>query len=145
MLAFILLALHRLKILIINDVVPNSDLILCQSIVRRFLASRGAARFQNRVAAATLIQATYRKWEATQDFLYTISCIIIVQSIARTHLACRQFNQLKAAADKKVTEEYLVSVAAAIKIATCWRRFHCQNKYRSDVKGEFYVWLLLTD
>lgn len=116
----------------------RSDLILCQSIVRKYLSAQHfeQLRRQKQITdAATLIQSKFRTHSATKEYVYTISCAIVVESAVRRWLAVKCVEKKRE--DTRLFEEYWVSVAAAIKIGTCWKRFHDRMQYKRVLKGEF--------
>lgn len=91
------------------------DIIILQSVVRRWKAYKIAAnaRHERREAAATVIQTTWRTFQAYSDYVFSIADILVVQRTVRGWLSRRQALQRRH--DKQ-----------AIKIQTQWRRYKAQ-------------------
>jgi len=107
-----------------------SDVIVCQSVVRRCIAvaQAGNMRHERSVAAATKIQAMWRCFNAMDLYFETVMDVVLVQSVARRLLSTRLFAQMKE--DKRLLEN-----TAAVKIASMWRGFVCLREYKQSVRG----------
>ena len=79
--------------------------------------------------AATLIQARWRAAYANKCFVDTRLSAIRIQSHVRKCIATERFYQSK---------------RAVTRIATCWKRHHCQRMYTRIVRGAWeQVWVSL--
>lgn len=107
-----------------------SDIVVCQSAVRRNKAASQVARLRHdqRTDSAIIIQATWRARIASDAYILTLYDIVTLQSLARRLVAQRILGQLR-------EEKYLVKVSAATTIASSWRRFDCLKKYRRTIAG----------
>lgn len=102
---------------------PESDIIICQTIVRRNIASRKIEqiRHERRMVSATLIQARWRAYKASKGFLQIKLQVTLLQSVTHRWRA----------------EKYLAqNKNAATKIAACWRRFYCLMSTMKIRRGE---------
>ncbi len=103
-----------------------SDIILCQSIVRRFLSIQLVRRKnietqQRRNAAAVVIQSAFRKHLIMSDYIFTVSDIILCQSIARRFLSVQRARELKSHLGQRN--------AAATIIQSYFRRYLSSTTY----------------
>jgi myosin heavy subunit len=114
-----------------NFIRDVSDIIFVQSLIRRKLATTktDSLRQERREHCATLIQAAWRGCIASDDFIQTVSDIILVQSLARRLIALRVLRLLK-------EEEHLLQVASSTKISSTWRRFFAVREYKYSIAGK---------
>lgn len=110
-----------------------SDVILCQSIVRRHQGRIKSERMQHErcVKAATRIQAEWRSTAASKSFSQIKTRVILFQSTARTLIAMRRFVQYKIDAANTLQ----LQNDAATKVSSTWRRWWWNTKYRRTIRG----------
>ena len=102
-----------------------SDLIICQSTVRRFLAAvqvdrLRASRARREGGAAILIQASFRRFAAVNAFSWIVSGVIVVQSEVRRLQATRRVNSLRLVRDTN---------AASTRIQAIWRGYSASEDF----------------
>eukprot|EP00804_Cyclotella_cryptica_P028844 CCRYP_008432-RA/>CCRYP_008432-RA protein AED:0.01 eAED:0.01 QI:842/1/1/1/0.85/0.75/8/449/1945 len=107
----------------------NEAARVIQAAWRGFYARR---EYLKTVGDLIFCQSVCRRWAASQNYIMTMTLIIVAQSGIRRWMACRRVRQLRE--DECLRQEYLASVSAAIKIATCWRRFQCKIRYRKVIR-----------
>jgi hypothetical protein len=105
------------------------DIVVGQSLVRRFLASRRAAATRQEKCAIT-IQKRWRGFLAFEKYIQTIFYLLVLQSTARRLLACRRVSELK---EKK----FHLETTSATMIASAWRTFMSRRQYLLSVSGKF--------
>ena len=112
-------------------VYSSPDIIVCQSVVRRKLAATKTERLrqERREYCATLIQATWRRCMAADNFIQAVSDIILIQAIARRCSALKVSRRLK-------EEKQKLREASSTKISSTWRRFFAIRDYRCNVAGK---------
>ncbi|KAL3805691.1 hypothetical protein HJC23_005935 [Cyclotella cryptica] len=112
------------------------DIILVQSLARRWIASRradelGQKRFQTEMAAATKIQSHWRSFYKYTEYMITLGDVILCQSVIRRHFASRKAYELRQEYQQagnliqilcNMKELMAVEQASATKIARTWRR-----------------------
>jgi len=67
--------------------------IVCQSVTRQFLAVKHVQHLRE-VKCATLIQSTWRRFLASEYFIFMLSDVIVCQSVARRKIATARYNNL---------------------------------------------------
>ncbi len=92
-----------------------SDVVVCQSAVRRFLATK----LYTKLKCAIVIQATWRRFLASEYYFLTLSDVIICQSIVRRWIGVTNYNYMLARRD-----------IAAISIQKVHRGFIIRTKYQ---------------
>ena len=121
-----------------------ADILIVQSVVRRWIAMRFVPKYreQRNNAMATRIQTVTRAWVARRklkkhkaavviqksfrgfkqyiDYIFTIADIVLVQKTARGWLARRRFEEMKI----KHREDQLYNAATTIQ--KVWRGYHAQ-------------------
>jgi hypothetical protein len=96
-----------------------TDIILCQSYVRRWMASMEVTKMKCSMGgAAVLIQSAYRGYIQSTRFIMTLSRIILFQSQVRGYLAMK--------ASRRTREKYAV---AATSIQKRWRSFKVETDF----------------
>jgi hypothetical protein len=102
---------------------PFADVIICQSIIRRFLAARTAAqlRRQRRIAAAMLIDSKLRSFAVRMRFLRMKAQATRIQSLVRAWRTAKCYVEMK---------------KAAINIAATWKRYFQQMEFKRTLKGK---------
>ena len=65
-----------------------TDVVVCQSAVRRFLA----VRLKTQMKCATMIQATWRRFLASENYILILSDVIVCQSVVRRRIAVMNYN-----------------------------------------------------
>ncbi|KAL7482502.1 hypothetical protein ACHAW6_008184 [Cyclotella cf. meneghiniana] len=112
------------------------DIILVQSLARRWISSRRADELGQRrnhidIAAATKIQSHWRSFYKYTEYMITLGDVILCQSVVRRHLAYRkahkrrhEWQQAENVFQILFNMKDLVAVeqASATKIAMTWRR-----------------------
>ena len=91
-------------------------MIICQNIVRR-----RNARKEQRIAAATTIQANWRGFIRSKLFVNMMRRFILLQSIHRRRLAEKLIRQQD---------------EAALKIGQMWRKYSARMLYSSIIQGK---------
>jgi len=71
-----------------------ANIVVSQSLVRRFLASRRAVAMRQE-KCAIIIQKRWRGFLAFEKYIQTIFYLLVLQSTARRLLACRRVRELK--------------------------------------------------
>lgn len=104
-----------------------TDIITCQSIVRRMMAVRVAnklrcIRLMKEEAAATLVQSIYRGYNARISYIMTVSDVIVCQNAVRRVLAVQKSEKLRLTQLSK-------QAAAASKIQCVYRGFFARINY----------------
>mmetsp|Transcript_4798 Transcript_4798/g.10742 ORF Transcript_4798/g.10742 Transcript_4798/m.10742 type:complete len:835 (+) Transcript_4798:608-3112(+) len=102
-----------------------SDLIICQSTVRRFLATvqvdkLRATRARLEGGAAILIQKNYRRFAAVNTFSWILSDVIVIQSEVRRLQATRRVNSLR---------WIRATNAASTRIQAIWRGYSASEVF----------------
>jgi myosin heavy subunit len=126
---------------------PATDVVLIQSVVRQFLAQRKVQAMCLRAerAAATMIQAKWRSVASAKQYVDTKSKVVLLQCFVRQMMATIRLNQLQ-------EEKRVMQAAMATRISTAWRRAHCQAVFKNTVKSiiecqlivrTFLAWKLL--
>jgi hypothetical protein len=78
------------------------------------------------MSAATLIQSRWKAAYENKCFVKTRSSAIRIQSNVRKFISIKRYQ----------------SKRAAMKIVTCWKRYHCQRVYARIVRGEWkQIWV----
>ncbi len=95
-----------------------SDVVVCQSTVRRFLAKN----FYTKMKCAIVIQATWRRFLASEYYILTLSDVIVCQSIVRRWIGVTNYNYILARRE-----------TAAISIQKVHRGFIKRMKYQTLV------------
>ena len=88
--------LHQRKkyvTLIEGDKRVSIAVIVCQSVTRQFLAVKHVQHLRE-VKCATLIQSTWRRFLASEYFIFMLSDVIVCQSVARRKIATARHNDL---------------------------------------------------
>ena len=67
--------------------------IVCQSVTRQFLAVKHVQHLRE-VKCATLIQSMWRRFLASEYFIFMLSDVIVCQSVARRKIATARYNNL---------------------------------------------------
>jgi myosin heavy subunit len=108
------------------------DIIIVQSLVRRRAARLCVEqkREDRMDRSATLIQAQWRSYDCTMNYLHYLADVLIVQSAVRRWRAERQYEDLLTLRDE---EEARRKEIAAIQIQRCWRGFICYADYMFTV------------
>ena len=68
----------------------KSDVVVCQSAVRRMLATEQTMKLRQ-VRSATKIQACWRRHLAVEYFIFMLSDVIVCQSVIRRRIATRKY------------------------------------------------------
>ena len=97
------------------------DVIIVQSLVRRRAAmlTTEEKRRDLRSRSATLIQAQWRSYDCTINYLHYLADVLIVQSAVRRWQAKKQYQ----------SEVALRNEQAAVDIQRSWRGFKCYSDY----------------
>jgi hypothetical protein len=106
------------------------DVVIVQSVVRRWSGTRLAKQLQKEDHAATRIQSWMRGRFEYITFMLVLSAAITIQSFIRRDQAIQKLEQLK-------EERYQMETMSAEKIAVCWRRFVARKNYFNTLIGEF--------
>lgn len=115
-----------------------ADLILCQAIVRRKLATNQKSKLvqAKEVTCAIRIQAIWRGFVANNKFIHAIADIILVQSIVRRYRAIRIVVQWR--------EQRSILVAAVTRLSATWRRFYVEREYKYNLAGEKIIFVCMS-
>jgi hypothetical protein len=119
------------------------DIIIVQNYWRRTLAQRLVSKMRNgrMVRSATKIQAQWRSYDCTMNYLHYLADVLIVQSAARRWIARRHVSKLrfvKAVTIQKTARSFLVrnrrkKHKAAVAVQRTWRGFVCYADYMFTV------------
>lgn len=91
-----------------------SDIVVCQSVVRRF----SALKLCSKLKSAIIIQATWRRFLASEYYILVLSDVIVCQSVVRRRIAVMKYNDLLVRRD-----------VAAVAIQKIHRGFSTRIKY----------------
>ncbi len=121
-----------------------ADILIVQSVVRRWIAKRFAAQYRKdlhfkmalriqmltrswlakarveKQRAAINIQKTWRGFWCYTDYVFTLADIIVVQRTVRSHLAYKKVNAMRKARQEET------EIAAAVSIQKYWRGYTAQ-------------------
>lgn len=102
-----------------------SDIVLVQSVARRWIKRRKYPGLvhERRASAATTIQKHWRGFTSATDYMFLVSDIVLVQSIAR--------RWIKRTAYKDTLREHKTRAATAIQAQ--WRGYAQLHKYYFDI------------
>lgn len=108
----------------------HPDLSACQSVAQKWSPSCTVDSSANGqiIASSTLIQSKWRALRASQRFATARASAIVIQLFARQWIASRRLHALK-------VKNYIISVIAATRITTSWRRYRCRSEYERTIKG----------
>jgi hypothetical protein len=97
------------------------DVIIVQSVWRRKMATRKiqGIRAASKEKAATLIQAKWRSYDCTMNYLHFLADVLIVQSTIRRFLVLKRVRKMRN--------------DAATKIQSVWRGFVCYADYMFSI------------
>jgi myosin heavy subunit len=96
-----------------------TDIILCQSYIRRWMSSREVNKLRRSWhRAAVIVQSAYRGYIQSIRFILTLSRIIMLQSQVRGYLARCSFNRIQASRH-----------SAATMIQKYWRSFKVETDF----------------
>ena len=109
-----------------------SYVLVIQSAWRMHRHRKRYVSYAKRTAAATLIQTSFRRFIASNDFKWFVSDLIICQSTVRRFLAAVQVDKLRAT---RVRRE----CAAAILIQANYRRFAAVNTFSWTVSDVIVI------
>lgn len=115
---------HRAQSYVLMEL---SDVIVCQSAVRRFLSFKRRTQLKEE-RCATIIQATWRRFIASEYYILILSDIIVCQSVVRRKFAVTRYNDLLARRE-----------VAAVSIQKVLRGFSKRLEYHIMVADVIYA------
>lgn len=105
------------------------DIVIVQSVIRRWSAGRVVNEMQARRRAATKIQSWIRGRFDYIEFMLVVSVAVMIQTLIRRDQAMKKLEHLRE--ERREMEE-----AAATKLSTQWRRFAARIKYFNTLIGK---------
>jgi hypothetical protein len=112
------------------------DVVIVQSVIRRWSASRGVNKMQVRCRAATKIQAWIRGRCDYYEFMLVVSAAVMIQALIRRNHAMKNLEHLR-------VERHQIEVAAATKLSVQWRRFAVRRRYFNTLIGKWCKFYLV--
>ena len=106
-----------------------SDVIVCQSVARRMIASvryKSVLAKREMVSAAAKIQAAYVGYTARKNYLLAVNCVVTCQRAARRMMAIRELQELRQLLWAK---EFVRKETAATKIRAAYLGYIARSDY----------------
>lgn len=106
-----------------------SDLIVVQSLARANAARNMAKvmRYERNMAAATVIQAKWRTIMTKNHLVNVRRMVVLLQCFVRKTVASMKLEHLK-------SEKRRFQAEMATRIASAWKKFHCQSAFKRTVR-----------
>ncbi|KAL7517369.1 hypothetical protein ACHAWX_002297 [Stephanocyclus meneghinianus] len=105
------------------------DLIVVQSLARANAARNMAKvmRYERNMAAATVIQAKWRTIMTKNHLVNVRRMVVLLQCFVRKTVASMKLEHLK-------SEKRRFQAEMATRIASAWKKFHCQSAFKRTVR-----------
>ena len=108
------------------------DVVIIQSIIRRWSGNKRVKKMLTEHRAATKLQSCFRGQLAYLNWRRVLYSVILIQTHLRRTFALKELEQLR-------VKRHELQVAGATKIAAQWRRFNTRIIYLNTLIGESHL------